>query len=106
MKFVNLVTTERSEPGPVRNWCGVSAGSAAGRAHAGRATAASVTSESVAGGGGIPLSVSLSVSLSIISLSISRVAVYDGAEGRLIPVCRQPVAVHLVRVRARVRVRG
>ena len=60
----------------------------------------------VAGGGGFPLSIiSLSIRLSV-SLSVSRVAVYDGAEGRLIPVCRQPVAVHLVRVRARVRVRG
>ena len=51
----------------------------------------------VAGGGGIRLSIiSLSISLSIISLSIrlsvslsvSGVAVYDGAEGRLIPVGR------------------
>ena len=49
--------------------------------------AASVTSESVAGGGGIRRSIPLSVSLSI-SLSIRRVAVYDGAEGRLIPVGR------------------
>ena len=65
--------------------------------------AASVTSVSVAGGGGvrwsIPLSVHLSIPLSVclsISLSICGVAVYDGAEGRLIP---------RVRVRARVRVR-
>ena len=42
----------------------------------------------VAGGGGFPLSIiSLSIRLSV-SLTVSGVAVYDGAEGRLIPVCR------------------
>ena len=104
-----------SEVNPVRNWCGVSAWSAAGRAHG---AAASVTGIGVAGGGGvrrsIPLSVCLSVCLSVhlsihlsvhlsVSLSACGVAVYDGAEGRLIPRVK---VRDRVRVRVRVRAKG